>query len=128
MGRTTLQGFAAVLLHPLAAKAQAAAGVFGRVPLPYSTAPVTPLSVLSWAFWGGVWGVLLAALLRGLRLPDFTFGALALTLARFTVVASLDGLPAFAGDNRQTWLRVGLPNGAWGWGAAPLPRPLRRSS
>lgn len=147
MGRTILQGFAAgflavlvfhqgtaVLLHLLTAKAGIAVGVFGRVPFPYSMAPVPPFgvpAVLSAAFWGGVWGVALAALLRGLRLPDllfgFLFGALALTLVAFTLVASLKGLPPFAGGNRRIWWRALLYNGAWGWGAALLLRFLRRS-
>ena len=146
MGRTILLGFVAgfiavlvfhqgtaVLLHLLTTKAGVATGVFGRVPFPYNTAPVPPFgvpAVLSWAFWGGAWGVALAALLRGLRLPGllfgFVFGALVLTLVGFRVAASLKGLPAFAGGNRQAWWRVALLNGVWGWGAALLLRPLRR--
>jgi len=147
MGRTILAGFlagavavlvfhqgAAWLLHVLTAKAGVGAGLFGRVGFPWSMAPVKPFGVpqvASWAFWGGLWGAALAALLRGLRPPDllsgFLFGALVLTLAGFTLVAALKGLPAFAGGNRQAWLRVALLNGAWGWGAALLLRPLRRS-
>ena len=53
-------------------------------------------------------------------------GALVLTLVGFTLVAALKGLPQFAGGSRQVWLRVALFNGAWGWGAALLLRPLRR--
>ncbi len=147
MGRTILFGFVAgfaavlvfhqgtaVLLHLLTAKAGIATGVFGRVPFPYNMAPVPPFgvpAVLSSAFWGGVWGAALAALLRGLRLPDllfgFVFGALVATLVGFTLVASLKGLPQFAGYNKQIWWRVALLNGAWGWGTALLLRPLRRS-
>ncbi len=109
MGRTILLGFAAgllavlvfhqgtaVLLHLLTTKAHVAAGVFGRVPFPYRAAPVPPFgvpAVASAAFWGGVWGVLLAVLLRALRPPDllfgFVFGALALALVAFTLVADL---------------------------------------
>jgi hypothetical protein len=146
MGRTILIGFlagavavlvfhqgAAWLLHLLTAKAGVGVGVFGRVGFPWSMAPARPFGVpqvVSWAFWGGVWGVLLAALLRGLRLPDllfgFVFGAFVLTLVGFTLVATLKGLPQFAGGNRQLWWRVGLLNGAWGWGTALLLRPLRR--
>src|SRR4051812_40075758 len=115
MGRTILLGFAAgflavlvfhqgaaVLLHLLTVKAGVGAGLFGRVPFPYNTTPVPPFGipqVISSAFWGGVWGVILAVLLRSRRLPDlmfgFVFGALALTLVAFTVVAALEGLPSF---------------------------------
>ncbi len=142
MGRTILLGFVAVLvfhqgaawlLHMLTVKAGVGVGVFGRVGVPFNMAPVKPFGVpqvLSWAFWGGVWGVLLAAVLRGTRLPDllfgFVFGAFVLTLVGFTLVASLKGLPPFSGGNRQIWWRVGLLNGAWGWGTALVLRPLRR--
>ena len=147
MGRTILlgflAGFAAVLvfhqgtawlLHMLTAKAQIGVGVFGRVGAPFNMAPVPPFgvpTVLSAAFWGGVWGIVLAAVLRGTRLPDllfgFVFGALALTLVAFTLVASLKGLPTFAGGNQRIWWRALLLNGAWGWGAALLLRFLRRA-
>jgi hypothetical protein len=146
MGRTILLGFAAgflavlvfhqgaaVLLHLLTVKAGLGAGLIGRVPFPYSTAPVPPFGVpqvISWAFWGGVWGAALALLLRIPRLPDllfgFLFGALVLTVVGFTLVAALKGLPSFAGGNKQVWWRVGLLNGAWGWGTALTLRPLRR--
>ena len=76
--------------------------------------------------------MILAVLLRSLRLPDlmfgFVFGALALTLVAFTVVAALKGLPSFAGGNKQIWWRALLLNGAWGWGTALLLRPFRRSA
>ena len=146
MGRTILLGFAAgflavlvfhqgtaVLLHLLTTKAGIGAGLFGRVPFPYRTVPVPPFgvpAVLSAAFWGGAWGIVLAALLRAFRPPDllfgFVFGALALTLVGFTLVASLKGLPTFAGGNKQVWWRALLYNGAWGWGTALTLRPFRR--
>ncbi len=146
MGRTILLGFvagfvavlvfhqgAAWLLHMLTVKAQIGVGVFGRVGSPFSMAPVKPFGVphvLSWAFWGGVWGIALALLLRGLRPPDllfgFVIGAFVATLVGFTLVAHLKGLPPFAGGDKRIWWRVGLLNGAWGWGAALLLRPLRR--
>lgn len=146
MGRTILVGFfaglvavlvfhqgTAWLLHMLTVKAGIGADVFGRVPFPFNMAPTRPLGVpqvLSLAFWGGVWGILLAVILRAARLPDllfgFLFGALLVTLVAFTLVASLKGLPQFAGYNKQIWWRAMLLNGAWGWGAALILRPLRR--
>lgn len=146
MGRTILVGFAAGfvavlvfhqgtvwLLHMLTVQAQIGAGLLGRGSAPFNMAPVPPFgvpTVLSAAFWGGVWGVVLAALLRRRRLPDllfgFVFGAIALPLVAFTVVAAVKGRPLFAGGNMQVWWRALLINGAWGWGAALLLRPLRR--
>lgn len=146
MGRTILLGFVAGfvavlvfhqgtawLLHMLTVEAQFGVRFFGRVGAPFNMAPVPPFgvpTVLSAAFWGGVWGIALAAILRGTRLPDllfgFVFGALALTLVAFTVVATLKGQPLFAGYNQRIWWRALLLNGAWGWGTALLLRPLRR--
>lgn len=103
----------------------------GRTGPAFNMAPVQPFgvpTVLSQAFWGGLWGIALAALLRSAPVPDlftgFLFGAVLVTLVAFTVVAQAKGLPMFAGGNRQTWLRAALLNGSWGWGAAFLLRPL----
>lgn len=103
----------------------------GRTGTPFNMSPTAPLgvpTVISQAFWGGIWGIVLACIIRFSDVPDllfgFAFGALAVTLFAFTVVASLKGLPTFAGGNQQTWLRAGLLNGAFGWGAAFLMRPL----
>ena len=105
--------------------------VLGRTGPPFNMAPTAPLgvpTVLSQAFWGGLWGIALAAILRAVPVPDllfgFVFGAVVVTLVAFTVVAQMKGLPMFAGGNRQTWLRAGLLDGAWGWGCAFLLRPL----
>ncbi len=97
----------------------------------YSFRPVPPLGVpqvLSLAFWGGVWGILLAALLRYTRLPDLLtgllFGGLVCTLVGFTLVAQARGQPMLSAS-AITWARVIVINGAWGLGAALLMRPLR---
>ena len=91
---------------------------------PYSMQPTAPLGVpvlLSIAFWGGVWGVVLAALLARLEgaalvLAALVFGALAPTLVAWFVVAPLKGQPVAAG-----WAPAGMAvglivNGAWGLG------------
>lgn len=103
----------------------------GRTGPAFNMMPVPPFgvpTVISQAFWGGLWGIALAALLRAAPVPDmltgFLFGAILVTLVAFTVVAQAKGLPMFAGGNRQVWLRAALLNGAWGWGTAALFRPL----
>jgi hypothetical protein len=97
----------------------------------FSMRPVPPFNVpqvASIAFWGGLWGIVLAALTRYGRLPDLLtgliFGAVVCTVVGFSVFASLRGQPMWAGGNTLTWARVMLVNGAWGWGAAFLMRPL----
>jgi hypothetical protein len=108
------------------------AGLWGRPA--YNLAPTAPLgvpAVLSSAFWGGLWGVVLLAFLGRRRGPAFwliglLFGAVLPTAVAFLVVAPLKGLPA-----RPELIPFGLAvNGAWGLGAALLadlrPRPAAR--
>ncbi|WP_439596864.1 hypothetical protein [Falsiroseomonas sp.] len=97
----------------------------------FSIRSVPPLGVpqvLSAAFWGGLWGILLAALIRWARLPDlltgFLLGAVVCTVVGFTLVAQLRGVPMWAGGNTIVWARAALLNGAFGWGAAFLMRPF----
>ncbi|MFZ5791000.1 MAG: hypothetical protein ACOY3L_09900 [Pseudomonadota bacterium] len=106
--------------------------------LPWRMDPVPPFgvpAVLSSAFWGGLWGILLAWLL-----PQFPraasywsaallFGAVALSLVAWFVVLPLKGFPpgnGFALPGVITGLTV---NGAWGIGTAlflRLPAVVRR--
>jgi hypothetical protein len=99
----------------------------------YALRPVPPFGVpqlLSTAFWCGVWGVLLMALLSRFRPPvllaGFLFGAVVTVLVGFTLVAWLRGSPLWAGGNAMTWIRVAFFNGVWGWGAALLMLPFLR--
>ncbi len=86
--------------------------------------PVQPFgvpSVLSKAFWGGVWGALLAPLLQGLRgraywLGWIAIGAVALSLVAFFVVPPIKGEPVPALWPR--FLAALLVNAAWGFGTA----------
>lgn len=92
--------------------------------------PVPPFgvpSVLSKAFWGGLWGLVLAPVLANLSGPAYwvgwiLVGAFALTLVAFYVVAPIKGEPIPA-----LWPRFvsGLAlNGTWGLGTALLLRLL----
>ncbi len=91
---------------------------------PYSFATTAPFGVpqlWSLAFWGGVWGIVLAALLA--RLDDATlviaasvFGLIAPTLVAWFVVAPLKGQPAAAGGAPLGMLAGPIANAAWGFG------------
>jgi hypothetical protein len=91
---------------------------------PYSSAPTSPWGVpqiWSTVFWGGVWGVLLAAALGRmvggkLLVAALIFGAVLPTLVGWFVVAPLRGQPMAAGFvPSRMWLGP-LINGVWGLG------------
>jgi hypothetical protein len=95
---------------------------------PWRLAPTWPLgvpAVLSAAFWGGLWGILLALLLPRFDRDRYwligaVFGAVAPTLVAWFVVLPLKGLPA-GGGFAWPGVTVGpLVNGAWGLGAGLL--------
>ena len=116
-------GFIAVLLFHqpvvamLAAMGIIKAGVYSMT----ATAPMGVPQVISLSFWGGVWGVLLAAALRryvdgALVIAATIFGAILPSLVAWTVVAALKGQPLFAGGAAKG-IAVGLlVNAAWGLG------------
>ena len=90
-----------------------------------SIPPFNIPAVISMAFWGGLWGILLTALLAHLDGMSYwaawiVLGAVALTAVAFFVVPPLKGQPIPA-----LWPRffVGLAlNGAWGFGTALILR------
>jgi len=83
--------------------------------------PLGVPSVVSKAFWGGLWGAVLAPLLVRLRGGSYWLGwiaisAVALPLVAFFVVAPLKGQPIPALGPR--YLASFLVNAAWGLGTA----------
>ena len=95
--------------------------------------PIPPFglpSVLSKAFWGGVWGAALAPLLVSTTeawywLGWTAIGAVALALVAFYVVLPIKGEPI-----PPLWPRfliALLVNGAWGFGTALILSLIRRS-
>lgn len=95
----------------------------GMVPsAPFNMNPVPPLgvpAVFSLAFFGGLWGLVLWAILR--RFNGFKFwlgnvivGAIGPTAVAMLVVFPLKGLAVSA----QTWVGGLILNGFWGLGVA----------
>jgi hypothetical protein len=102
------------LLHALGLAPQA----------PYSFTETYPLGipqVWSLAFWGGVWGVLLAGSLAmlhgaGLVIVSTLYGMVFPTLVAWFIVAPLKGQPV-AADFAPMAMAIGLiVNAAWGFG------------
>ncbi len=91
---------------------------------PYSmkaTAPFGVPAVWSYAFWGGVWGVIGAALFRRMEpgpliLTMLVFGAIAPTLVAWFVVAPLKGAPVAAGFHAAGMATGLIVNAMWGLG------------
>ncbi|MDB5862506.1 MAG: hypothetical protein JWO70_312 [Betaproteobacteria bacterium] len=129
-------GFIAVLLfHQPMLSVLAQAG-FVKAGI-YSMAPVGPLhvpQVISLSFWGGVWGVLFAAVEH--RFPRgalywvaaLAFGAILPTLVAWFVVAPMKGLPMAGGWQANRMMTGLIINGAWGLGTALLFSLTRRIS
>ena len=88
-------------------------------------------TIVNQMFWGGLWGLLFAAIAD--RLPHgpllllgFGFGVLGPALASWFVVAPLKGNPIAAGWVPLRMLASILINGCWGIGLALLYAGLRR--
>ena len=94
---------------------------------PYSMEPTRPFqipAVLSLAFWGGVWGILLWLAIRGLEGSSLywalavVLGAIAPSLVALFVVFPLKGQPVAGGWRPGILIGALLLNGAWGIGVA----------
>jgi hypothetical protein len=118
-----LAGAAAVLIfHQGAVALMNVLGLTERVP--YVTQPTQPFGVpqfWSLTFWGGVWGVVFAALLRHLDggrlvVASLLLGAVLPTLVAWFFVAPLKGQPAAAGYVPMAMAFGVIVNGAWGLG------------
>jgi len=118
-----ISGFISVLLfHQGMAAALHTLGMTPRAPYSLqSTAPWGIPQMWSLAFWGGVWGVVLAAVLGRLEgaaliVAAAIFGALLPTLVAWFVVAPLKGQPLAAGGAPQAMMIGPVVNAAWGLG------------
>lgn len=95
----------------------------GIVPAaPFNMAPVPPLgvpAVLSLAFFGGLWGIVLWAILGRLSGVSYWLGHVIVGALGPTAVAMLVVFPAKDLDvSAQTWIGGLILNGFWGFGVA----------
>ena len=101
---------------------------------PYSTRATAPLGVpqvLSSAFWGGLWGIVLVLCMTVWRSADrlwvaLLFGGMLPTLIGILVVTPLKGGDPLARLEIAGLLRGFVINGAWGLGTAIAYRLLNR--
>ena len=107
-----------------------AGGVSPRAPWNMTTVP--PLNVpavISLAFWGGVWGVALWALIRASRgsaywARSLVIGALGPSLVAWFVVMPMKHMGVAGGWDPSIIIGTLLLNGSWGLGVALLMRQL----
>jgi hypothetical protein len=101
----------------------------------YSMEPTAPLrvpAVLSLAFWGGVWGILLWLVIQRYQgsalywILALIVGAVAPSLVALFVVLPLKGQPAAGAGNAALIVGALLLNGVWGIGVAAFMRLFRR--
>ncbi|HEY9711197.1 MAG TPA: hypothetical protein V6D48_23515 [Oculatellaceae cyanobacterium] len=103
---------------------------------PFPTTPTQPFGIpqiWSSAFWGGIWGIVFAAIAPRFRqetqywIVALLFGAIAPTLVAWFVVAPLKGQPLAGGFQPAPMVTGLLVNGAWGVGTALLLRLLAKN-
>ena len=123
-----IAGFVAVLLfhQPVLGLLNASGFVKAATYSLQTTKPFGVPQVLSLAFWGGLWGILLFfAQTRfprgaGYWIASLIFGAVLPTLAAWFIVAALKGQPLAGGWDSHKMITGLLINGAWGIGTALL--------
>lgn len=123
-------GFIAVLVfHQGMVTVLHLAGLSPNPPFPVrATPPFGVPQIWSLAFWGGIWGMVLAMSARhfprngGYWLAALAFGAFAPTLVGWFVVQPLRGQALGGGWNPIGMARGLLLNGIWGLGTAWLLR------
>ena len=107
-------------------------GVFPRAP--FALTPTEPLgipSVISLAFWGGVWGVALWPIIKNavgtaFWLRCLVLGAIGPTAVALFIVFPMKGMAFAAGWDPKIIIGALILNGAWGLGLGLLMRALRK--
>lgn len=104
---------------------------------PFNMEATRPLGVpvmFSLAFWGGVWGIIFAAVDRrfpsgaGYYVTAFLFGALLPSIVALFVIVPLKGGPLGGGFAPALLVTAFVINGAWGFGTGLILRALDKLS
>jgi hypothetical protein len=119
------------IMHHHAAKIPQAAEIFGAFPRAYILNPTGPFGMPWLAFLliqGGLWGIVIAALLRATPFPDlpfgFVFGAVVITAVELLVIPAIMGRAPVTNPSTQLLARMALLNGALGFGTVFFLRPF----
>jgi len=119
------------IMHHHAAKIPGAIELFGNFPSAYNLARTGPFGMPWLAFLliqGGLWGIVIGALLRATEFPDlpfgFLFGAVAITAVELLVIPALLGRAPITSPGSQLLARMALLNGALGFGTVFFMRPF----
>lgn len=91
---------------------------------PFQLRPLPPFgapALVSACFWGGLWGIVTAAIVAARPgwspiLVGLLIGAVACVLVGFIVVAGIKGQPMLGGMDPNRWWRSVVINGAFGLG------------
>lgn len=131
-----LAGFLATLIfHQMAVAVLWKAGIAPGPPFQMALRPPFGVpAVFSLAFYGGVWGILFAAVDRYFPhdwrywLTAFIGGAIFPSLVALLVVVPIKGGAIGAGWNPKIWEFALIVNGVWGVGTGLILQGLRRVS
>ncbi|MGH8504518.1 MAG: hypothetical protein ACRETM_00970 [Stenotrophobium sp.] len=101
---------------------------------PYSMAATAPMhvpQVISLAFWGGIWGIVLWMLIANAKGSAFwlraaVIGAIGPSVVAWFVVMPLKGMGMAGGWNPKVIVGALLLNAVWGLGVALIMRMLHR--
>jgi hypothetical protein len=90
-------------------------------------------AVVSLAFWGGLWGIALGAVLRLSTSAAYwrraaVFGAVGPSVVAWFVVMPLKGMGPAGDWDAKIIVGALLLNGAWGLGAAAIARAMTRAA
>ncbi len=104
------------------------------VPAPFNLAATAPFGVpafVSLAFWGGLWGIVLWALIRKNTgavhwIKALVIGAIGPSAVALFVVMPIKGMGMAAGWDPKIMLGALILNGAWGIGVAMLMRLMQK--